>query len=321
MIRRNALLTLAAGALAAWAPIASAQQAPIRILVGFPAGGSIDIATRVVAEHMRGTLGRSVVVENRAGASGRIALEAVKNAKPDGETLIASPSGPMTLFPHIYKGLRYDPAKDFTPISTIAAFDYAVSAGPATPAKTVAEYRTWALANAAKANYGTTGAGTPAHFTGVVFADKTGTQLTHVPYKGSGPAITDLAGGAVSAVVSPVTEAAEQHKAGRIRMLATTGAQRSPFVPDVPTLKESGIDFELSSWFALFAPADLPPATAQAYAKAVAAAAADPAVTERLSKAGLMPASSTPADLAKAVQSEIAMWAPLVKASGFTPGD
>ncbi|HVL59778.1 MAG TPA: tripartite tricarboxylate transporter substrate-binding protein [Burkholderiaceae bacterium] len=316
--RRHALIAIGAALAAAGAPAAWAQQAPIRIVVGFPAGGSIDTATRVVAEHMRATLGRPVIVENRPGAASRVALEAMKHAKPDGETLIASPSGPLTLFPHVYKNLRYDPLKDLTPISTIAAFDYAVTVGPATPAKTVAEYKRWAAANPDKANYGTTGAGTPAHFFAVSFAQRTGLQLSHVPYKGSGPAITDLAAGQISAVFSPVTEAASLHKAGRIRILATSGASRSELVPEVPTLKEAGVDFDLSSWFALFGPAGLPAEIVQAYAKAAAAAAADPAVAERLAAAGLRPSSTSPQQLEKLQRDETAMWGPVVKASGFS---
>lgn len=318
MDRRRALVAVPATLALA---CARAQTTPVRVLIGFAPGGSVDALARLAAEAIQQGTGRNALVESRTGAAGRIAVEAVKAAAPDGDTLLVAPQGPMTLFPHVFRGLKFDPAKDFVPISRLAAGDYALTIGPAVPAKDIAGLRTWLRTAGDKATYGSPGAGTLPHFVGVSIARAMGVTMTHVPYRGSALAMNDLAGGTLAAAVSPVTEALELHKAGRVHIVATAGAVRSPFVEGVPTLKESGIDVDLPSWFALYAPAATPPATVERLRAAVHAGLATPAAKERIGRLGLVPAPSGAAELLALQKRETEMWGSVVKASGFTPED
>lgn len=318
MDRRHLLLALPAAI--AW-PHARAQSGPVRLLIGFAAGGSVDALARVAAEAIQQGSGRAAVVESRTGAAGRIAVEAVKAAVPDGDTLLVAPQGPMTLFTHVFRGLKFDPARDFAPVTRLAAGDYALTIGPAVPAKDAAGWRTWLQGAGTKATYGSPGAGTLPHFLGVSIARAMGVAMTHVPYRGSALALNDLAGGTLAATVSPVTEALELHKAGRVRIIATAGATRSPFVDGVPTLKELGIDVDVPLWFGMYAPAATPAATIERLRSAVHAALNTPAAKERLARLGLVPAPSSGAELSALQRRESEMWGPVVKASGFTPED
>lgn len=318
MDRRHLLLALPAAI--AW-PHARAQSGPVRLLIGFSAGGSVDALARVAAEAIQQGSGRAAVVESRTGAAGRIAVEAVKAAVPDGDTLLVAPQGPMTLFTHVFRGLKFDPARDFAPVTRLAAGDYALTIGPAVPAKDAAGWRAWLQGAGTKATYGSPGAGTLPHFLGVSIARAMGVAMTHVPYRGSALALNDLAGGTLAATVSPVTEALELHKAGRVRIIATAGATRSPFVDGVPTLKELGIDVDVPLWFGMYAPAATPAATIERLRSAVHAALNTPAAKERLARLGLVPAPSSGAELSALQRRESEMWGPVVKASGFTPED
>jgi tripartite-type tricarboxylate transporter receptor subunit TctC len=322
MDRRYVLRTLAALPLAGAGAGALAQAAqPVRILVGFAPGGSVDALARLAGEALQAALGRTVVVENRTGAAGRLAVEQVKAAAPDGDTMMLVPQGPMTLFPYVFRSLRYDPFKDFAPISGMATGDFALTIGPLVPAKDMAGFHAWLKTAGDKANYGSPGAGTLPHFVGVSIARALGTPMTHVPYRGSALSMNDLAGGTLAAAVSPVTEALELHKAGRVRIIATTGATRSTFVDGVPTLKELGIDVEVPLWFALYAPAATPAATQEKLRAAVHAGLATPAAKERVSKLGLTAWPVGAAELRALQKRESAVWETVVKASGFTPGD
>ena len=318
MDRRRALVAIPATLALA---CARAQTPPVKVLIGFAAGGSVDALARLAAEAIQQGTGRGAIVESRTGAAGRIAVEAVKSAVPDGDTLLVAPQGPMTLFPHVFRGLKFDPAKDFVPVSRLAAGDYALTIGPAVPAKDIAGLRSWLKTAGDNATYGSPGAGTLPHFLGVSIARAMGVSMTHVPYRGSALALNDLAGGTLAAAVSPVTEALELHKAGRVHIVATAGAVRSPFVEGVPTLKESGIDVDLPSWFALYAPAATPSATVERLRAAVHAGLATPTAKERLGRLGLVPAPSGAAELVALQKREAEMWGAVVKASGFTPED
>jgi tripartite-type tricarboxylate transporter receptor subunit TctC len=326
-VKRRILLQRGLGAasafaLGAFAMPSAAQQATSRIVIGFAPGGSIDASARLVAELLQAGTGRATIVENRTGAAGRVAIEHVKGAAADGDTLLLVPHGPMTLFTHVFRNLRFDPAKDFVPITRVSAGDYALTVGPSAPVKDIAGFRDWVRTAGDKASYGSPGAGTVPHFIGVSIARAIGAQMTHVPYRGSALSMADLAGGAISAVVSPVTEALELHKAGRVRIVATAGATRSPFLDGaVPTLKEAGIDVDVPLWFALYAPAATPPATLEKLRGIVTAGLVTPASTERLARLGLVPSPSTAAELLAQQQRETQMWGPVVKASGFTPED
>lgn len=301
---------------------ATAQTAqPVRVIVGFAPGGSVDALARLVADALQGGMGRTAIVENRTGAAGRLAVEQVKAAPPDGSMLLLAPQGPMTLFPHVFRNLRYDPGKDFVPVTRVASGDFALTIGPLVPAKDMKGLRAWLKTAGDKASYGSPGAGTIPHFVGVAFARQIGVPMTHVPYRGSALSMNDLAGGTLAMAVSPVTEALELHKAGRVTIVATTGAKRSPFVPGVPTLKELGIDLVVPLWFAVYAPAAMPPELLDKMRNAIHAALARPDAKDKLARLGLEPAPSGSAELLVAQRRELDMWAPVVQASGFTPGE
>lgn len=322
MHRRHLLRQFGALPLAALAaaPAARAQSGTVRVIVGFAPGGSVDALARMTADAVAAAGGRTAVVENKAGAGGRLALGLVKAAAPDGDTLLVAPQGPMTLFTHVFKQkLGYDPARDFTPVTRLVTGDFALTVGPMSQAKDLAGFRAWLRTAGAGANYASPGAGTLPHFVGVSVAQKLGVPMTHVPYPGSAKSMIDLAGGNVAAAVSPVTEALELHKAGRAHIVATTGAVRSPFVPEVPTFKEMGIDLEVPLWFAVYGPAGMPPATVERLRGAIDRGFATREAGERLSKLGLVAAPLDPAGMEALRQRESAMWGPVVAASGFTP--
>src|SRR5258708_22882065 len=241
---------------------ASAQDKfdrPVKLLVGFPAGGTADLIARVVADKMKDGLGQPVIVENRPGAIGRITAEAVKNAAPDGTTIMVMPIGPMVVVPHVYKDITYDPIKDFTPIAIGATFQFAIAAGPASGAKTWADFVAWARANPTKAAYATSGAGSLPHFFGVLLGRGIGVEMVHVPYKGSAAYINDLVSGQVPAAIDAIADLTELHRAGRIRILASSGTVRSTAVPEVPTFNALGLKgVEASGWVGVFATAKTP---------------------------------------------------------------
>lgn len=322
MNRRNwitSALGTWAGAIAA---PARAQSGTSRVIVGFVAGGSVDALARLVAESLAGVGVRPYIVENRAGAGGRLALDLVKSAPPDGETLLVAPQGPMTLFTHVFKDkLRYDPARDFSPITRLVSGDFALTVGPLSGARDLAGFRTWLRTAGEKASYGSPGAGTLPHFVGVSVAQRLGVAMTHVPYPGSARSMVDLAGGTIAAAVSPVTEALELHKAGRVRIIATAGQQRSPFVPEVPTFKEQGIDLDVPLWFGAYGPAAMPAATVERLRVAIDRGFAQAETGGKLAKLGLTAAPLTPAELDALRVRESALWEPVVRASGFTPTD
>lgn len=312
---------LAAGWIATQAAWAQSSSTPIRVMVGFAPGGSVDSLARMTGEALNSS-GRLAVVENKAGAGGRLAADLVKSSAPDGHTLLVAPQGPMTLFPHVFKqNLKYDPARDFSPITRLANGDFALSVGPMVPAKDLRGVIEWLRQAGPKATYGSPGAGTLPHFTGVMLAQKLGIELVHVPYQGSAKSIIDLAGGNVATVISPVTEALELHKAGRVHIVGITGEKRSPFVPDVPTFKEIGVDVAVPVWFAVYGPAGMPKATVEALRGAIDKGFGTKESTERLARLGLEAAPLDPAGVEALRRSETAMWGPVVASSGFTPSN
>ena len=302
--------------LVGFAALAQAQdKPPLKILVGFPPGGSADTLARIVADAVRNDFS-SVTIENRPGAGGRIALMQTKTAKPDGQTVIVLPSGPMVLFPHVYKKLDYDAVKDFTPVSLIANFQFGVVAGPGSQARTIQEMLTLAKAKPGDASYGTPGLGTLPHFMGVLLEQSAGVQLNHVPFQGGGPANTALLGGHIQYKFDVVSETAELHRAGKARILAVTGTRRDTQVPEVPTLKEAGIPMEATAWFGMYGPAGLAPDTLGRLEKAMTAALKKPEMRERLTKLGHEPVGSTSTELAAAQRADLARWEKPIKATG-----
>ncbi len=296
---------------AAWA------QSPVRILVGFPAGGSADVTARSIADKMKDTLGTPVLVENRPGAGGRIAAQAVKDAAPDGNTLMLVPFAVMVVQPMVFRSIRYDTTADFTPVGNTVSFPLALAAGPLTPATNMKELIDWLRANPAQANYGSPAAGSMPHFLGELLAAAAKVKLTHVPYQGGAPMVTNLLGGQIPIGFDTPAEFAENHRAGKLRVLALSGAQRSAQFPGVATFKEQGIDIDASAWFGLFGPAGLPKGTVDRLNAALQLALKAPDVAERLDKLGLSVAPGTADDMARRLAADKALWSPVIKSSGF----
>ena len=314
----QALVVTTLLALFASSGFAQSDKPPVRILVGFPPGGSADVIARLLAERMREPLGgQSVVVENKAGAAGRIAIEQLKNSPADGQTLIVMPSGPLVLFPHVFKKLGYDPVKDLTPISQLAGFQFAIVSGPKSNVKTIAEMMAKAKADPTSASYGSSGNGTVPHFLGVMISETAGVPLQHIPFQGGAPAMNALLGGHIGYNVDVVSEALEQHRAGKIRIIAVCGAQRSPLLPDVPTLREQGVAMDATAWFAIYGPANMPREVLARVHGAVAAAMKDSALLQKMTSIGLEPIGSTPEQLAAVQRADFLKWAAPVKASGY----
>jgi tripartite-type tricarboxylate transporter receptor subunit TctC len=288
---------------------------PLKILVGFAPGGSADVLARLVADALKDDYS-PVVVDNKPGAGGRIALNMVKSAKPDGQTVIVLPSGPMVLFPHVYKKLDYDAVKDFTPVSQIARFQFGVVASQSSGVKTVAEMIAKARANPGASSYGTPGAGTLPHFMGVLLEQSSGVSLNHVPFQGGAPANNALLGGHIDYKFDVVSETAELHHSGKARIIAVTGGKRDTQVPEVPTLKESGINMEATAWFAMYGPAGLNGEALARLEKAMVKIVRDPAMKDKLVKLGYEPIGSSSAELAAAQKADLARWEKPIKATG-----
>lgn len=317
-MKRRHLAAFAAAALAVLsAPAALAQERSIKILVGFPPGGSVDQIARLLAEKMRVSLGQTVLVDNKPGAGGRVALNEVKKAAPDGQTLVLSPSGALVIQPWIYSNLGYDPIKDFTPIARIVTFDFAVTAGPGAPQGDLKSVLAWMKANPGKANYATSGAGTVPHFAGMMLGQTAGVKMTHVAYRGGAPAAADLMGGQVPLMVDTASETLEQHKAGKVRILAVTGEQRSKALPEVPTLREQGIDMAADAFFGLYGPAGMPADVVGRIDKAVREALQAPEIQEKILSYGLVPNHAASADLTASQVQHLKKWEAPIKASGF----
>lgn len=317
---RRTLLAGSAGALALSAmPAARAQSGrPLRLIVGFPPGGSIDIVARTLAEKMREDLGAPVVVDNRPGAGGRLAADLLKNAPPDGQTVMICPIVVPVLAPMVFSKLPYDPRTDFAPVGHVVNFTFGLAVGADFPARTLPEFIAWIRANPTKANFGSPAPGSLPHFFGVMIGREAGVDMVHVPYAGGAALATAIVGGQVPAGIDVVLETLEQHRAGKVRILATSGTQRARVLPDVPTFRESGFpNIVATSWFAMYAPAKTPEPAIAAINRALNRALAAPDVIERFGKLALEPGGGSPADLQRIQDADTARWAPVVKASGF----
>ena len=325
--RRKTLLQLVASSVALnIAPFTHAQTAkPVRIIVPFPAGGGTDVVARIIAEKLRGGYTSSAIVDNRVGASGRLGVEAVKAAEPDGSTLLFTPDFLLTVYPHSFRKLAYNPLTDLGPVAIVTRSQLALAAGPGLPAdiKTVSDYINWTKGDPKRAFYATTSAGATPHFVGVMLARDAGVPLAPVHYKGGAPALQDLLGGQIPVSVNPVGELLPYVRSGKIRVLATTGAKRSRYLPDVPTMVESGYrNIVVEAWLGFFAPARTPPETVARIAAAINEAARGPETAQTFDKFGMEAESaSTPAAVAAIVKADLDTWGPIVKASGFTADD
>lgn len=328
MIQRRVLLRASAAASVApfaFTPLAQAQGTGNAFIIsGFPAGGMGDFVARPMAERLRGKYAPTVLVESKVGAGGRIAVEYVKRAAPDGLTILQIPSSPMVLYPNTYKKLNYDTLADFIPVTTTVTYGFSITAGPGLPAeiKTLADYLTWAKGNAKQANYGIPAAGSALHFVGMMLAKASGVDLTSVAYRGGAPLLQDVMGGQIPITINVIGEVAPHIKSGKLRSLAVTSGQRSIFLPDVPTLVEMGYkDIAVQEWLGWFVPAKTPMDTVNKLNALVREGLQAPDAVEALAKNSLQPITQSPDDFAKLVRADLTRWAPIVKASGFTAED
>lgn len=324
MPTRRHLIATAALAAAAFTALAQAQTAiekTTRIVVGFPPGGAADAVARLLADQLRGSYAPTVIVDNKAGAGGRIGAQAVKSGDADGSQFLLTPASILTIYPHVYKKLGYDSLADFTPVSTVASVTFAFSVSSAVPAsvKTVADYVAWAKANPKEANYGSPAAGATPHFVGTMLGKAAGLQLNHIPFKGGAPLVSDLLGGQIQAGVNVLPEVLPHAQAGKLRILAVSGAKRSRFLPNVPTFSESGFkDVAADEYFAVFVPAKTPPDTVAKLNAAIQKALKARPLIEGLEKLSFEVEGQSPAEFGKIVKSELDRWGPVVKASGFS---
>ena len=323
MLRRSAMVVSFGVALllgaAAIAFAADYPDHPIRVIVSVPAGGGVDTVTRIVTDKMRAELGQPVVVENKPGVSGSLAAETVSKADPDGYTLLASQPAPITTALFLYKSLNYTPA-DLVPVAIMSHVPNVVLVRKDFPAKTVPELIAYAKANPGKINYASQGIGTTSHTTAELFQSITGIKLTHVPYKGTAPAVNDLLAGNVDLMFNELATSIELHKSRQARILAVTVKDRVPSLPDIPTLEEVGIHGCISdTWHALTAPPKTPPEVISKLNAAANAAMRDPALMERFAALSIGPGSGTPAQASAFVNEETRRWGDVIRKAGIEP--
>ncbi len=322
---KAALSLTALGALGALRTSDALAQAvdQVKIFYGFPAGSAGDGVARRVGEKLAGSAytKNAAVVENKPGAGGRIALDSLKAAPADGSALALTPWSATSIYPHIYSKLSYDPIKDFAPVSIAAIIHHGLAVGPLVPAsvKTVKDYLAWAKANPKDASYGSPAAGSTPHFIGALLGINNGVELKHVPYRGSVPGVTDVVGGQLASMVTPSGDFLQYHRAGRLRLLATSGKERSPFSPDVPTFAEQGFaELTTEEWFGFYAPAKTPASVIASANAAINAALKEKSVIDSLATTGLIARGSTIDEMAASQKTEFDRWGPLVKKIGFT---
>lgn len=318
MNRRNFITACLGLSLSGRASVALGQSGPLtKMIFPFAAGGGGDTLCRILAQHVGELLNRTVIVENRTGGDGLIGIKSVKNASPDGTTILVTTGPTMYLLPMVETEPSFDTARDFVPVSLLARFEFGVVAGPAVDAKDFKQFVAWLKANPGKATYGVPSNGTIPHFAGSKLEQVLGIPMTRVPYRGSAPIINDLIGGHLPFGITTIADAIPQHRAGGVKILAVSSAERSPFLPDVPTLKESGIELVADGWYGMWLPAGSPPEFAKQLSAAVTTALARPEAREKLLAIGLIPVGTTPEGLTHELAANTAFWQPIVKATGY----
>jgi tripartite-type tricarboxylate transporter receptor subunit TctC len=311
-------MMLAVGALILAALPAAAQdfpEKPVTLVIPFPAGGSTDVVGRIVAERMAAELGQTIVVENRAGAGGSLGAGTVARAAPDGYTILMATVATHALNPLILATKPYDPVADFAPISLLVIVPNVLAVNPELPVETVQELIDMAKAEPGVLAYASSGNGTPLHLSGELFKSMAGVDIQHVPYQGSGPALTDVIGNQVPIIFDNLPSASAHIAAGALRPLGVTTAERVPSFPDIPAIAETLPGYETYTWNALFAPAGTPPEVIAKLHDAAVAAMADPGVVERMKEFSAEIVASTPEALAEHVAAEAAKWGPVVEAA------
>jgi len=310
------LLLCAAFALAAFAQ--GPAERTTRIIVPLAAGSASDLVARLIAEHLRTATGRPIIVENRPGAYGGIAVSALKQAAPDGTTLLMAPVALPVLVPLAAKQVDYDPVRDLVPVAQVVEFAIALAVGPDHPARTVAEFVAWARSKPASAVFGSPGGGGLPHLFGVMIGRAAGIELLHVPYRSAAQLAANLMGGQVASGTGALSDFIALHRAGKLRIIGTSGARRSSLAPEVPTFREQGFaDVVGTGWTALFAPAKTPQAVIGWWSSIIMAALQDPALRGNLVRIGVEPTGTTPEALAAIIAADTARWRPIIKASGF----
>ena len=325
--RRHLLGSAAALAATTAAPVARAQaqapdwapSRPIRFVVPFAAGGATDVVARVLAERMTERLGQPVVVENRAGSGGNIGVESVVRAPADGTVILMGTTGTLTINQHLYGSMGFDPAKDLAPVGMAFATDHVLIVNPNLPARTAQEFLAWLRANPGKASFGSAGSGSSTHMVAELFRAAAKVEVTHIPYRGSAPALNDTVAGNVQFMLDQLPSAIGQIQGGRVRALATTGPRRTSQLPDVPTMKEIGLpDAEATSWGAVMAPVGTPAPAILRLNAVLREALADPKIGERLVAAGADAVSSTPEELQRKMVQEVETWGRVVREARIT---
>lgn len=312
------IATIALAALAG--PSALAQTYPaksVAAIVPFPPGGPLDFVARLVSDRMAANLGQPIVIENRAGAFGNIGAQAVAKAAPDGYTLLWVVDVTLTSNPSVYGKVGFDPQRDFAPIALVTESGSALVVHPSVPANSVADLI--ALTKKKPLAYASGGNGSPGHLIGELFKLETGADLTHVPYKGNAPAVQSIVAGHTQAFFSSVPGVLRHVQAGKLRALAVTSPRRSSYLPDLPTLREAGVNVDTLSWFGLLAPAGTPPPIVERLHREAAAAVQHPEVRERLTQQGLDPVVAGPDELAARMRSDAARWSKVVREAKITP--
>lgn len=316
---RRALLALCVGAAAlgvAHAQGSEGLSGPVRLVVGFPAGGAGDIIARVVADKIAGPLGVTVIVENKPGAGGRVAAELLKAASADGRTVLITPLAPIVIAPLTFQKLNYKSDTDFVPVAQLVKFPLSLAVGKDSPNTSLKDLVAWFKAHPQQASFGTSAAGSQLHFLGLMLGQAAHIDLVHVPYQGGTPLITDLIGGQVPSAIDAFP--LEFHKAGKIRLLASSGESRSPLLPDVPTFKEQGYPTVVGeAWFGAFMSAKTSPALVQRVSEAMASAVQQPDVRQKLAAAGLEATGLKAPEFARLVAADQARWKPVIEVSGF----
>jgi tripartite-type tricarboxylate transporter receptor subunit TctC len=316
--RRSFLAGCAGLSVSAMTGVALGETGPLtRMIFPFAAGGGGDTLCRILAQQVGQLLDRTVIVENRTGGDGLIGIKSVKNASPDGTTVLVTTGPTMYLLPMVETEPSFDTARDFVPVSLLARFEFGVVAGSAVDAKDFKQLVAWLKANPGKATFGVPSNGTIPHFAGTRLEQVLGISMTRVPYRGSAPIINDLVGGHLPFGITTIADAIPQHRAGGVKILAVSSAERSPFLPDVPTLKESGIDLVADAWYGMWLPAGSPQEFAGKLSAAATTALARPEARDKLLAIGLIPVGSTPDGLTRELAANTAFWQPIVKATGY----
>ena len=320
MIRRIILLAAATVALGTVAPAASAQsENPLRIVVPYAPGGSSDRVARIVGDKLSAKLGVPVVVENKTGAGGRLAMQQTKGTPASQNLLVLANPATMVVAPLVFKDNGYDPDKDFQPVSHVSDYEFGVAVATSVPVKELGHLLAWLRANPHQANFGVPATGSLPHFFALMVGDKAQIQAQVVGYRGSGPLLTDLIGGQVPVAFDTLDTLLQQHEAGKLRILATSGPQRSSFSPQVPTFKEAGLNLVATGWNAFFAPASMPADRVARLGAAIREVMQDADTQRKFHDSKIVPVASTPAQTTAMLKAYRAQWAPVVQKSGYQP--